>query len=49
MSLSGIEWQDLAVLNRYFELLSSKKNLTEEEKYVNIWLTKKVEELSKKK
>ena len=49
MSLSGTEWQDLAVLNRILSGLSSKKMLTDEEKCVTIWLTKKLKELSEKK
>ena len=40
MSLSGIEWSDLAVLSRHLSALISKKNLTEEEKYVTMWLEK---------
>ena len=49
MSLSGIEWSDLAVLSRHLSALTSKKNLTEEEKYVTIWLEKQVKKLSEKK
>tara|TARA_Y100000992_G_scaffold148558_1_gene99020 strand:- start:365 stop:529 length:165 start_codon:yes stop_codon:yes gene_type:complete len=49
MSLSGIEWSDLAVLSRHLSALISKKNLTEEEKYVTIWLEKQVKKLSEKK
>ena len=45
MSLSGIEWSDLAVLSRHLSALISKKNLTEEEKYVTIWLEKQVKKL----
>ena len=32
MSLSGVEWQDLAVLSRYAGEFNSKENLTEKEK-----------------
>ena len=48
MSLSGVEWQDFAVFKRTLQSLP-KENLTEEEKYVSMWLKQKIEELSKKK
>jgi len=49
MSLTGIEWHDLAVLSRYLYAFKSKKNLTEEEKCVILWLDNKVKVLSEKK
>tara|TARA_Y100001972_G_scaffold128773_1_gene191639 strand:+ start:904 stop:1065 length:162 start_codon:yes stop_codon:yes gene_type:complete len=49
MSLSGVEWQDLAVLSRYAGEFNSKENLTEKEKYVSMWLKEKIEILKEKK
>ena len=49
MSLTGIEWHDLAVLARYLYAFKLKKNLTEEEKCVTIWLEKNVNILTEKK
>mgnify|MGYP000113811096 FL=1 len=49
MSLTGIEWSDLAVLSRYLHSFKLKKNLTEEEKCVTIWLEKNVNTLVEKK
>ena len=49
MNLSGTEWQELAVLSRLLSNLQSKKNLTDDEKCVIIWLMNKVETLKKKK
>ena len=49
MSLTGIEWSDLEVLTRYLHTFKSKKNLTEEEKCVTIWLEKNVNILTEKK
>lgn len=48
MSLSGTEWQEYAVFERALHTFKNK-DLTEEEKYVSIWLKQKVEELLKKK
>ena len=49
MSLTGVEWQDLAVLKRYKDNLKLKEDLTEEEKCVIIWLTEKIKILTEKK
>ena len=49
MSLTGTEWQDLAVLSRYDQILKLKKDLTEEETCVSIWLTKHIKILTEKK
>jgi len=49
MSLSGTEWQDLAVLSRLLSNLQSKKNLTDDEKCVIIWLMNEVKILKEKK
>ena len=49
MSLTGTEWQDLAVLRRYDQNLKLKKDLTEEEKCVSMWLTKHIKILTEKK
>ena len=49
MSLSGTEWQDLAVLSRLLSNLQSKKNLTDDEKCVILWLMNKVKILKEKK
>ena len=49
MSLSGTEWQDLAVLSRLLSNLESKKNLTDDEKCVILWLINEVKILQEKK
>jgi len=49
MSLTGVEWQDLAVLKRYDQILKLKEDLTQEEKCVIIWLTEKIKILKEKK
>ena len=49
MSLSGTEWQDLAVFVRSAQALSMKKTLTDEEECVILWLNNKVKVLSEKK
>ena len=49
MSLSGTEWQDLAVLSRLLSNLQSKKNLTDDEKCVILWLMNEVKTLKEKK
>ena len=49
MSLTGTEWQDLAVLERYNQNFELKKDLTQEEKCVSIWLTKNIKILTEKK
>tara|TARA_B100001094_G_C17962197_1_gene686029 strand:- start:394 stop:543 length:150 start_codon:yes stop_codon:yes gene_type:complete len=49
MSLSGTEWQELAVLSRLLGNLESKKNLTDNEKCVIIWLMNEVKILKEKK
>ena len=49
MSLTGTEWQDLAVFERSAQILNMKKSLTDEEEYVILWLNKKVKVLSEKK
>tara|TARA_B100001063_G_C16708398_1_gene526610 strand:+ start:1086 stop:1232 length:147 start_codon:yes stop_codon:yes gene_type:complete len=48
MSLNGTEWQDYAVFQRTLFALQNK-DLTEEEKYVIIWLTKQIKILTEKK
>jgi len=49
MSLSGIEWSDLAVFSRYANAFRLKKNLTSEEECVILWLNDKVKVLTEKK
>jgi len=49
MSLSGIEWSDLAVFSRYANAFRLKKNLTSEEECVILWLNEQVKTLEKKK
>ena len=49
MSLSGIEWSDLAVFSRYANEFRLKKNLTSEEECVILWLNEQVKALEKKK
>ena len=49
MSLSGIDWSDLAVFSRYVNAFKLKKTLTEEEECVILWLNNKVKVLSEKK
>ena len=49
MSLSGTEWQDLAVLSRLLSNLQFKKNLTDDEKCVILWLMNEVKILKEKK
>jgi hypothetical protein len=48
MSLTGTEWQEYAVFQRTLYALK-KKDLTEEEKCVIIWLTEKVKILTEKR
>ena len=49
MSLSGTEWQEMYVLTHVLNNLICKEELTEEEKCVIIWLTKRIKELETQK
>jgi hypothetical protein len=49
MSLSGTEWQELACFTRALSELKSKKNLTDKEKYVILWMENKIKYFEEKK
>tara|TARA_B100001564_G_C20394703_1_gene558394 strand:- start:98 stop:265 length:168 start_codon:yes stop_codon:yes gene_type:complete len=49
VSLAGTEWQELACFTRALSELTSKENLTDEEKCVIVWLKNKIKFLEEKR
>tara|TARA_S200000501_G_C20542205_1_gene620644 strand:- start:501 stop:668 length:168 start_codon:yes stop_codon:yes gene_type:complete len=49
VSLNGTEWQELACFTRALSELKSKKNLTNEERCVILWMENKIKYFEEKK